>query len=297
MSKLRRRCPPYEGGQPFLYFCFAEKDSEAVFPLLEHLYRRGVRIWYTTETTANLQKLGRQQERINHASLVVVFLTENARRDTTLKNSLLYAKQGKPVIAIDTDDGDNELVFGLTSEVRHISGRPGRNRDVVEAELIRTEGFSQELIGDPPRRGARMKKATLFLLIAALLTAGVSWWGYKEYGWFVTPLPTESPDPDAPTATPTPRPTPTPDPDTVSFPDKEFTADVRKATRTGSITEESLAEITKLNLTKLPEDLSLLEQLPNLEKIGLPQDQAAAALTRLDGSYILVLSPEEVETP
>ena len=61
MSKTERRCPPYEGGDPYLYFCFAEKDSEAVFPLLEHLYQRGVRVWYSVKTTANIEKLNHQQ--------------------------------------------------------------------------------------------------------------------------------------------------------------------------------------------------------------------------------------------
>ena len=87
MKKIRTGCPPYEGTDPYLYFCFAEKDREAVFPLLEYLYLRGVRIWYNVENTADIRKLNRQQERMNQASLLVIYLTENARNDERVKNS------------------------------------------------------------------------------------------------------------------------------------------------------------------------------------------------------------------
>ena len=62
MKKIQCGCPPYEGADPYLYFCFAEKDREAAFPLLEYLHFRGVRIWYNVEYTADNKKLNRQQE-------------------------------------------------------------------------------------------------------------------------------------------------------------------------------------------------------------------------------------------
>ena len=187
MRKPERRCPPYEGGDPYLYLCFAEKDREAVFPLLEHLYRRGVRIWYSTETTSDIGKLNRQQERMNGASLVVLYLTENVRRTGSEKNTLLYyQQQGKPVISIDTDSGDNELSVGLTPAARHIDGQTLRNAEELEAALIRTDDFSQELIGDPPSVKSKAGKAAAVMLAAALLVAGISYYGYKRFGWFVT---------------------------------------------------------------------------------------------------------------
>ena len=83
-------------------------------------------------------------------------------------------------------------------------------------------------------------------------------------------------------------------PDTVSFADADFTKAVRKAAKNGVITEETLAEITTLELDMLPEDLTLLEQLPNLEKLKLPQGQAVYALAVLGERYTIVLAPEEV---
>ena len=308
MGKTERACPPYEGGEPYLYLCFAEKDSEAVFPLLEDLYRRGVRIWYSLETTANIERLNHQQERMNNASLLVIYLSENARHDERVKNTLLYYQHGKPVIGIDTDDGDNELAFGLTAAARHINGRIGRNREDMEAELIRTEGFSQELIGEPVTGKGWFRKATAWILAATLLLAGVFVYGYF-HGWYgkepeeenpelspgVTATPTPTATPTAtPTPTPTPTPSPTPDPDTVRFNDGDFTEAVRKAVHNGAITEETLAEVTTLELAWVPDDLTLLEQLPNLETLKLPQGQAVYALAVLGDKYTIALAPEEV---
>ena len=80
----------------------------------------------------------------------------------------------------------------------------------------------------------------------------------------------------------------------MTFKDKTFEEAVRKAAPYGVLTEETLAEITTLELEWMPEDLSLLEQLPNLEKIRLPQSQAVYALAAVGEKYTIVLAPEEV---
>lgn len=46
MAALSRHYPPYEGEEPYLYFAFAEADSEKAGPLLAQLYVRGCRVWY-----------------------------------------------------------------------------------------------------------------------------------------------------------------------------------------------------------------------------------------------------------
>ena len=62
----------------------------------------------------------------------------------------------------------------------------------------------------------------------------------------------------------------------------------------GAITEETLAEVTTLELAWLPDDLTLLEKLPNLKTLKLPQGQAVYALAVLDDRYTIALAPEEV---
>ena len=319
MDKFRRLCPSYEGSEPYLYLCFAEKDREAVFPLLDYLYLRGCRIWYSPGATADLEELKKQQERMNDASLLVIYLTENARNDERVKNSLLYYQNGKPVIGIDTDDGDNELAFGLTAAAKHIDGRKGRTAADLEADLIRTDGFTQELIGDPKKRMNKVLKALLvFVVIAALagmVTATVMI-GKQRCGWFPTPppptptptaTPTPSPTPTptptptpkpSPSPTPTPTPTPSPIPDTVFFGEQWLTDLLRDKVEGVLLTEESLAGITELTLERLPADFTELDKLPNLQTVRMPQGQAAEALALLSERGItLALAPEGEDAP
>lgn len=286
-----RRFPPYAGSDPYLYFCFAERDRETVFPLLEQLFLRGCRIWYSPENTADIGKLNHQQERINNASLVVAYLSENARIDERIKASLLYCQQTKPVICIDTDDGDNELVFGLTASARHVDGKKGRNIGEVEADLIREEGFSQELIGDPVRNtGSGRKGLTVALITAAAVAAAVMTLqiGRQQLGWFPTPSPPPSVSAAAETLAPSVM------PDTVSFDDEELTETLRETLGGGQITEERLGEIKELILKKAGGNLSFLDQLPNLETLKVPQSLAAEVLTAAEERGItLVILPEE----
>jgi len=318
MSRSFRGCPPYEGSDPYLYLCFAEQDREAVFPLLRHLYSRGCRIWYSLENTADLEKLDRQQERMNGASLVVLYLTDNVREAGNVKNSLLYYQQhGKPVISIDTDDGDNELSVGLTAAAKHIDGRAGRTAEDLETELIRTEGFSQELIGDPPKKKGVLRKAAAVMLAVALLVAGAAYYGYTALGWFVsgpeqaaaTETPEETPETkepeipvteeptEIPTESPTPEPTPAPTPEEAAFEDQAFAEALRALTPDGFLTEKNLENFTELELARLPEDPAELEKLPNLEKLVLPQREAMKAESLLDTGITIVLRPEGEVSP
>ena len=308
-----RRCPPYEGEEPYLYLCFAEQDREAVFPLLEHLYSRGCRIWYSLENTADMEELDHRQERMNGAALVVLYLTESIRRGS-MKSSLLYYQQkNKPVISIDTDNGDNELSVGLTEAAKHIDGRKGRSAEELEAELIRTEGFTQELIGDPPAQNNWKKRAAAWITAAALLIGGTVWYGYTYLHWFREGQPTESPGisvsptsedsmdetEEIPTEEPEPtaEPTPTPIPDEIDFADSSLREAVREKLGGGVIRRKDAEEITELKLKKVPEKPEELERLPKLEKILLPQGEAGGAGGLLETGIRVVLLPDGEAAP
>ena len=323
MDKFRRLCPSYEGSEPYLYLCFAEKDREAVFPLLDHLYLRGVRIWYPAETSGGIEKRDRLRKKMDGASLLVAVLSENARNDERMKGFLLNYQHRMPVIAVDTDDGDTAPAFGLTRAAPHIDGRHGRTAEEIEADLIRTEGFSQDLIGEAKKRTSRKLKALLAaVILLAVIAAMVVLYeiGSMPLPWSApptptptptatpTPTPTSTPSPTptpapSPTPAPTPTsvPTPTPVPDTVFFEEAWLTELLRGKVSDGLITEESLAEITELDLDRLPEKPAELDKLPNLEKIRMPlanPEEAAEALDALDGKGItLVLQTKEAEAP
>ena len=159
---LYRHYPPYEGREPYLFLCFSDADAARVKSLLEQLYERGCRVWYSLGKTSDIRERSRRQERMQDASLTVLYLTDHARNDVDVKSAVLFCQaKEQPIICVDTDLKDRGLSMGLTEKVRHISS---------ESELIRTEGFSQELVGPPiVTPGGGQKKVVIILVILAVI--------------------------------------------------------------------------------------------------------------------------------
>jgi hypothetical protein len=86
-------------------------------------------------------------------------------------------------------------------------------------------------------------------------------------------------------------------PDTVFFHEQWLTDALRQAVSGVLLTEESLAEIKKLELDRLPDDLSELDKIPNLEILSIPQNLASEADGIMDKGISIALRPEGEETP
>ena len=246
---LERDFPPYEGEEPYLFLCFSPADAGKLRPLLRRLWIRGARIWYPVGQAASREERSRRAERQNGAALTVLYLTSQARKDLDVKSAVLLSQaQGQRVISIDTDDLDSGLSMGLTEHVRHLRPERGSSPAEVEAALVRTEGFSQDLLGPPrPDPGDRRIRRTIgaFALAAALLiAAGFLFIRYSR-----------------PAAAPT---------EEVVFADETLARAVRQAAGGGPLTVETLSAITTLPLDSLPEDLSELALLPALRRLEIP---------------------------
>ena len=63
------------------------------------------------------------------------------------------------------------------------------------------------------------------------------------------------------------------------------------------LTEESLADIKKLELDRLPADLSELDKLPNLEVLSIPQSLANEVSEIMEKGISIALRPEGEGTP
>ena len=86
-------------------------------------------------------------------------------------------------------------------------------------------------------------------------------------------------------------------PDTVFFEEQWLTDTLRQVVSGVLLTEESLAEITKLELNQLPADLSELDKLPNLEILSIPQSLADKAEGIMEKGISVALRPEREEAP
>ena len=263
--------PPYAGKEPYLYLCFADADEKRVTPLLKRLWRRGVRVWYAADDGTSAEKLRANEERMRGAALVVLYLDEAFRADLTAKGRAIGCCQGgTPILCLNADGGDSGLSIGLPS------GTPtllleGATPDGIAAAIMRSKGFTQDLIGPPQKEKSHSVRtlAVTVAVLAALLLAGALLYGRLF-----------PPDADEPQKE-----------DTVFFSDPTLTAAVRGSVN-GPITEESLSGVTTLRFTALPKDLSELALLPNLTRIELTQETVLSDAERvltLSDTYEIVL--------
>ena len=269
-SLLQKRYPVYTGAEQYLFFCFSDADEKRVRPLLERLYARGCRVWYTTGRPANVEERRQREERMKSAALSVFYLSDAAREDTDMKGAALVCQErGAALLCIDADEGDSGLSFGLTEQVRHLKARDYRSAAELEEALVRSEGFSQELIGPdriaPP---SPLKKIALTLAAVSVLLLALALLGGRLFGWFAPPI-EES--------------------DAVVITDTALRGAVRAAVGGGAITEENVAALTTLRLKELPADEEELRKLPALERLEIPQSEAADSLRLLDEGYTVVL--------
>lgn len=263
---------PYTGSEPFLFLCFSDADEARVQPLLRRLVSRGCRVWYASGRAKTLEEQRDRTERMASADLLILYRTAAFQEDTDKKSALLSCQaHGCPIISIDMEDGGGELSLGLT-KAQHIP-RPKNTADIEET-LLRTEGFSQALLGKPQKIQNRplSGKIAVVLAVAAalLLAAGIVFSVLRSHR---TP-PEELPQ------------------DTIVFSDQALSDAVRAASGGGILSEETVSGITKLSLSSLPENPEELQKLPALQTLEFPQSVLLSEDERIDRlleSYEIIL--------
>ena len=257
MAKMTELFPPYAGNEPYLYLCFPEASGKKVKTLLRRLYRRGVRVWYGTEASADRSAREAMNGRMLGASLTVVYLDEAFRGDPAAKSRLLACQRsGQRIVCLNTDGGDSGLSIGLHADAEEIQLGRNDGAEAAEQALLRARGFSQTLIGEPIlKKSSPVKRIAVLLIAAALLLAacGALIWLLRRE----KPIPPEEAD-------------------TVAFSDAAVREAVRSALGGGVITEERLSDVVSLKLPgdALPDTLSDLLLLPALETVVLSQSAA-----------------------
>ncbi|MBQ3803264.1 MAG: hypothetical protein IJK03_06370 [Oscillospiraceae bacterium] len=270
MKNWQKRYPPYEGSEPYLYFAFAEADSAKAWQIMRILLERGCRVWYGSGPSGNADELLRRQKRAEDANLTLLYLTDAACADKDTKSNILVnQKNGKHILCLDPDGADRRLSMGLYETVPHLPLYRLKSRKEIENAVIRAEGFSQEILGEPVRvegSGSLGKLTALFCVLAVLL-ALASFIGGRYLRWFQPEVPDEVP-----------------------FTDPVILSAVRNAARGGAITEDLVSEITVLRLSGMPESWEELEKLPALTTVTLPQQALLEEGTLPDGDITVELT-------
>lgn len=270
MKNWQKRYPPYKGSEPYLYFAFAEADSAKAWQIMRILLERGCRVWYGSGPSGNADELLRRQKRAEGADLTLLYLTDAACADKDTKSNILVnQKNGKPILCLDPDGADRRLSMGLYETAPHLPLYRLKSRKEIENAVIRAEGFSQEILGEPVRveGGGSLGKLTALFCALAVLLALASFIGVRYLRWFQPEVPDEVP-----------------------FTDPVILSAVRNAARGGAITEELVSEITVLRLSGMPESWEELEKLPALTTVTLPQQALLEEGTLPDGDITVELT-------
>ena len=271
MKDWRKQAPPYEGEEPYLYLAFADADAGKLGELVRLLKKRGLRIWYSTGPAGSAEELLRRQQRALGAEMTVVYLTDAMTQDQDGKASVLVnQKNGRKILCLDRDETDRALTMGLHESVPHLAAwKYSRTEDLEEA-LVRSDGFTQEMFGEPVllEKGGMTGRLTALLCTLAVLLVLGSFLGLRVFHWF---------QPETPQ-------------DEVVLADETIRGAVRAAVGGGVLTEENTAAIEELRLDSLPSSWEDLEKLPGLQRIALPQEAVMTAESLPDGNLVVVLT-------
>lgn len=264
MISWQKKYPPYEGEEPYLYFAFAEGDARKVFRIMKVLLSRGCRIWYCTGPAGSSQELLRRQARASGAELTLLYLTDALEADKDSKTRIMVnQKEQKALLCLDTDGKNHNLAMDIHDSTPSIALHRIKNDAELEDALIRSPGFTQNMLDKPVAvRSNWLGRLTGILLLLTVLLIGGGLLYFQKGQTYD---------------------------DSVVFADPIIREAVRAATGGGALTEESMAAVQAIRLKELPEsweDLSLLKDLLSIE---LPQNAVMTAQDLPEGNYRIVL--------
>ena len=265
MTSWQKKYPPYEGEEPYLYFAFADGDAQKVWRVMKVLLSRGCRVWYCTGPAGNARELLRRQERACGAALTLLYLTDALESDKDSKTRIMVnQKDHKAILCLDTDRKNHNLAMDIHESTPSIPLYLLKNDGELETELIRAEGFTQNMLGKPVtiRSGWMGKLTGVLLLLTALLIAGCVLYFQK-----------------APTYA-----------DTLPFADPVIREAARAAAGGGALTEDSVSQIQTIRLKELPDSWEDLTMLTDLQSVVLPQEAVMTGAELPEGSFRIVLS-------
>lgn len=275
--------PPYEGDEPYLYLCFDEADAGRVRPLLAALYKRGCRVWYSMGKAADAKRIERRSARIRHASLLLLYLTPDAANDEAMKSMLGYYQEfGGPVISVEAAPSSElgGLSYVLAERAQRVRAYDLPDTETLLAAILRTDGFSQTLMGEPGNENPyRLRRVALTLFALALAVLAATFFYGRSSGWF-------SAEPPMPA-------------DTVTISDEVIRQAARDAISpygNAALTQESLDGVATLRLNGVPASYDALALFPALTRLEIPQAAVSGASALLDGAeYTIVVYGEAGE--
>lgn len=265
-----KQYPPYEGDEPYLYFAFAEGDRARAWKIMRILLERGCRVWYCQGPAGSAQNVLRRQERAAGAALTILYLTDNACGDKDTKsNVLVNQKYSRQILCLDPDHADRRLSMGLHENIPHIPLYRMKSSADIENAVIHSDGFSQEVLGDPVNTGSDgvLRRLTALFAVLAAVTFLIAFAGIRY-------LPQQKELPR----------------DEVTIRDPVILGAVREQAGGGVITQELVMGTTVLRLDDLPQSWDDLSVFPSLKRLLIPQQSLLGEEALPEGDYVIELT-------
>ena len=179
-KNLKKEYPPYMGTEPYICFCFASADLNDAAKLLDRLYRRGCRVWYSEDKSVSLSIEQEKHIRMTGADLVIVYLTENLLRDRAMSDMMFLQSSGVPLITVNKGAVTN-LAAGLRENTVSINA-DGLSVVQLEQAVVSSDGFSYDFIGDKPSFRVPAAVRTLAAAVLSLAILAGAFFGLVAFG-------------------------------------------------------------------------------------------------------------------
>jgi len=280
-----RYLTPYTDNKPYLYLCFHPTDARNVKPVLEELTKRRCRVWYHIGSASNPDEQKKNNKYEKNAALMVFWMSACAAGDENMNNALgYYQTTGRPVICIDkqSNAAQSGLTLILKKHVQTVDYEPDLSAEALVSQLMRTKGFTQQMIAESDRawqlylHRIKSRRIALTALFAAFAVLGCAVAYAQSNNWFISEVVL---------------------PDSVSINDPVIEQAARLAlSPDGSVplTPENLATITTLQIDAAPSSFDELSLFPSLKRLVIPQSCVNQAVALLDSaSYSIVIDPGE----
>ena len=107
---------PYEGNQSYIFISYSHKDSDRVFPVLEHLNNKGFRIWYDEGIEWGSEWPDSIAEHLSKAAVCIIFHSTNSVVSINCRQEAYYAlKENKGILSVYLENV--ELSKGLDMQL------------------------------------------------------------------------------------------------------------------------------------------------------------------------------------
>jgi len=118
VSEIEPPFNAYEGDEPYLFVSYSHSDKGLVYPIIEDLYKKGVRIWYDEGIPAASNWIEQIADTIIDCNCFLVFITRRALKSEHVRDEISYAKRKKKkmfVIYLEDTELPSEIEFQIGS--------------------------------------------------------------------------------------------------------------------------------------------------------------------------------------